>query len=296
MRKFVRNVFQFFRNIFQFLWKIITLPFRIITWPFRKIRDFINYEPADTPTTEVIARTIEEPSVLFEHIAALRRHLFRSVAVLVVTTLISFIFAADILNFLAQPIGGIESLQAIEVTESIGAFMRVSLLSGFSLAFPYILFEAFSFINPGLKRRERIFILVSIPFAATLFLAGLAFAYYVMLPTALPFLLDFMGIVTIPRPSNYIRFVTNLMFWIGISFQFPIIIYTLAGVGIVDARMLFRGWRIAFLSIAILAAVVTPTVDPVNMGLVMAPMMVLYLISIVLAKIAQRSRRREVDG
>jgi sec-independent protein translocase protein TatC len=173
--------------------------------------------------------------------------------------------------------------------------MRVSLLSGFSLAFPYILFETFSFINPGLKRRERIFILISIPFAAALFLAGLAFAYKVMLPTALPFLLEFMGIKTVPRPSNYIRFVTNLMFWIGISFQFPLIIYTLASVGLINASMLIRGWRIAFIGIAVLAAVVTPTVDPVNMGLVMLPMIVLYIISMFLAAIAQRSRRREAE-
>ena len=201
-----------------------------------------------------------------------------------------FIVVPEAVGFLAQPIGGIESLQAIEVTESIGAFMRVSLLSGFTLAFPYILFEIFSFINPGIKRRERIFLLLSIPFAAVLFLGGFAFAYFVMLPTALPFLLDFMGIKTVPRPSNYIRFVTNLMFWIGIAFQFPLIIYTLASLGFVNARSLLRGWRIAIIGIAVLAAVITPTVDPVNMALVMFPMIVLYFVSIVLAGFASMRR------
>ena len=170
--------------------------------------------------------------------------------------------------------------------------MRVSLLSGFALAFPYILFEIFTFINPGLKRRERIFILLSLPFAALLFLAGLAFAYFIMLPAALPFLLDFMGITTVPRPSNYIKFVTNLMFWIGIAFQFPLVIYALAAIGFVRAETLARGWRIAIIGIAVLAAMVTPTVDPVNMGLVMLPMIILYFISIFLAKIAQSARDR----
>ncbi|MCK5646229.1 MAG: twin-arginine translocase subunit TatC [Anaerolineales bacterium] len=283
---------EFLRKVLSTLVRIILTPFRIITFPFRKIRDFINYEPEDTPTPEVFARTLEQPSVLLEHIGALRVHLFRAIVALFIATGISFAFATRILDFLAEPIGGIDSLQAIEVTESIGAFMRVSLLSGFALALPYILFEVFSFVNPGLKRRERIFILMSLPFAAVLFIAGLAFAFFVMLPTALPFLLNFMDITTVPRPSNYIRFVTNLMFWIGISFQFPLLIYALASLGFVRSETLVRGWRIAIIGIAVLAAVVTPTVDPVNMGLVMLPMIVLYFISIFLAKIAQRSRDR----
>jgi sec-independent protein translocase protein TatC len=230
--------------------------------------------------------------VLLEHLDVLRKHLFRSLAVLAVTTGISFAFAGRILDFLSTPIGGIDALQSIEVTESLGAFMRVSLLSGFSLALPYILVEAFAFIHPALKRRERIIILVAIPFAAIMFLGGLAFAYFIMLPAALPFLLDFMGITTIPRPSNYIRFVTNLLFWIGISFQFPLVIYALAAAGFVKAKSLISGWRFAIIGIAILAAMVTPTVDPVNMALVMAPMALLYVISIGLAAIAQSARQR----
>jgi sec-independent protein translocase protein TatC len=169
--------------------------------------------------------------------------------------------------------------------------MRVSLLSGFALALPYIGVEIFAFLNPGLKRRERTLLIIAIPISTLLFLLGMAFAYKIMLPITLPFLLNFLGIVTVPRPSNYIRFVTGVMFWIGIAFQFPLIIYTLAGLGIVQARSLARGWRFAILGIAILAAVITPTIDPVNMGLVMIPMIVLYFISIVLAALAQRRRR-----
>ena len=283
---------EIIRRILSLIIRIIAAPFRLITWPFRKVRDFINFEPEDIPTADVFARTIEQPTVLLEHISALRKHLFRAVIALFITTGISFVFATQILDFLAEPIGGIEKLQAIEVTESIGAFMRVSLLSGFALAFPYILFEVFTFVNPGLKKRERVLILMSLPFAAMLFIAGLAFAWFVMLPTALPFLLQFMDIITKPRPSNYIRFVTNLMFWIGIAFQFPLVIFVLASLGIVRAETLVRGWRIAIIGIAVLAAVVTPTVDPVNMGLVMLPMIILYFFSIFLAKIAQRSRDR----
>jgi sec-independent protein translocase protein TatC len=278
------------RSLLEKLWHLITFPFRLIAKPFVALRDFITQEPEDVPMADVIARTFENPSVLVEHIEALRGHILRSLAALFLTILISTAFAGRVLDWLAKPVGGIESLQAIEVTESIGAFMRVSLLCGFALALPYIGAEIFAFMNPGLKRRERALLIVAIPIATLLFVLGMAFAYYVMLPVALPFLLNFLGIVTVPRPSNYIRFVTGVMFWIGIAFQFPLVIYTLAGLGVVKAKSLASGWRFAILGIAILAAAITPTIDPVNMALVMAPMIVLYFLSIGLAALAQRRR------
>jgi sec-independent protein translocase protein TatC len=283
------------RSAFHTLGRIVTAPIRLITWPIRRVQQFLSYEPEETSTVDVFAKAIESPSVLVEHLEALRGHLFRSVAVLALTTALSFAVAGKILAWLTEPIGGIQQLQAIEVTESIGAYMRVSLLSGFALAFPYICFEFFAFINPGLRRRERVLILTAIPAAFVLFLAGLAFAYYVMLPAALPFLLNFMGISTRVRPMNYVRFVTGLMFWIGVAFQFPLIIYALAAIGIVKARTLMNGWRFAVVGIAVLAAAVTPTVDPVNMSLVMAPMIVLYFLSIGLAALAGRRRHPEAS-
>ncbi len=279
------------RTLLTKLWHLITFPFRLIAKPFIAIRDFIIREPEDAPVADVVARTFTDPSVLLEHIEALRGHVLRSMAALFLTVLASTAFAGRVLDWLAQPVGGIQALQAIEVTESIGAFMRVSLLSGFALALPYIGVEIFAFLNPGLKRRERMLLIIAIPISTLLFLLGMAFAYGIMLPITLPFLLNFLGIVTVPRPSNYIRFVTGVMFWIGIAFQFPLVIYILARLGIVQAKSLIRGWRFAILGIAILAAVITPTIDPVNMALVMVPMIVLYFISIVLAALAQRRRR-----
>jgi sec-independent protein translocase protein TatC len=270
--------------------RLIGAPFRLITWPVRAIRGFLNYEPDDTPTTEVFARALENPSVLVEHLEALRRHLVRALVALALTTGLSFAFAAKILDWLAGPIGGVEALQSIEVTESLSAFMRVSLLAGLALAIPYLSLELFLFLQPGLRPRERKFLLFAIPSGGVLFLAGMAFAFWVMVPTALPFLLNFLGIPTIPRPANYIRFVTGLMFWIGVAFQFPLVVFALAWFRLVRARSLAAGWRIAIVGIAVLAAAVTPTVDPVNMALVMAPMVVLYFLSIGLAAVAERLR------
>jgi sec-independent protein translocase protein TatC len=285
MRPFLRRV-----------WHILTTPVRWLLKPVHALRDFINYDPEDVPIAEVFSRTIEEPSLVLEHLEALRRHLLRAMAVLILGVAISAFFAQDILAWLSEPIGGLESLQAIEVTENIGAFMRVSLLTGFAISLPYIGLEIFAFMNPGLRRRERIMLLAFIPTGSILFVLGVAFTYYVMLPSALPFLLNFLGISTAIRPANYIRFVTGLMFWIGLAFQFPLVIYAVAALGLIDARTLMRGWRYAILIIAVIAAAATPTIDPINMGLVMLPMIVLYFLSIGLAMVAGRGRRKREAG
>jgi sec-independent protein translocase protein TatC len=99
-----------------------------------------------------------------------------------------------------------------------------------------------------------------------------------------------MGLSTQPRPSSYYNFVTTIMFWIGLAFEFPMIIYVLASLGLIKAKTLSSQWRLAFVVIAVLAAAITPTVDPVNMGLVMAPMIILYFFGIGLAYLAQKNR------
>lgn len=269
------------------IWQRITAPFRRAAQPLQQSYRALTDEPEDAPIGEVLARTLESPGVLVEHIEALRKHLLRALAGLVVGIMVGTAFGAELLDWLTAPIGGRSALQSIEVTESLGVFMRISLIAGFTLSLPYTGFELYSFIHPGLKRHERRLVLTTIPFATALFLAGMSFAYYVMLPTALPFMLNFLGITTNVRPASYVRFVTGVMFWIGVAFQFPLIIYVLARLQLIKAKTLLDGWRIAVVVITILAAVITPTVDPVNMALVMGPMIVLYFLSIGLAKIAR---------
>jgi len=222
------------------------------------------------------------------HIEELRKRLLYALIALGVGTLISFTFAENIIAFISIPIGGIENLQSIEITENLGVFMRVSLLCGFVIALPVILYELLAFILPGLQPNERRWAFWTIPAITLMFLLGAAFAYFVMLPTAIPFLIGFLGVPTVPRLSNYISFVTSLMFWIGISFQAPLVVFFLAKLKLVDAKGLAKQWRLAFIMIAIIAAMVTPTVDPVNMALLMLPLILLYWISVLLALIARR--------
>src|SRR4030043_672544 len=291
------------RKLLRSIWHFITTPVRFNTRVIHRIKTsykqgsqsissyFKDEELDDTPIAESLSATIENPKALLPHLNALRKHLLRAVIAIVIATAISFLFVHNILSFLARPIvGGIDELIAIDVTENVGTVMRVTLLSGFTIALPYLIFEIWLFIAPALRVNSRIKGLFAIPAAIFLFVGGMAFAFFVMLPTALPFLFNFMGLSTQPRPSSYYNFVTLIMFWIGITFEFPLVIYLLANLGLITSKTLRSQWRLAMIVIAVLAAEITPTVDPVNMGLVMAPMIVLYFISIGLAYIAQRNR------
>jgi len=231
---------------------------------------------------------METSAPLLKHLDELRMRIFKAFFALIVTTAISFIISQQLIEYLARPIGGISRLVSIEITENIAIFMKVSLLGGFVLGMPVIIYQIVAFILPGLKPNEQKWLLIMVPFAALLFAGGVAFTWFVMLPTAVPFLASFLGITTQVRPENYFNFITNLMFWIGICFEMPLIMMFMAKLKFVNARQLANGWRYAVVIIAIIAAIVTPTVDPINMGLVMAPLAGLYVISIILVAFVGR--------
>jgi len=224
----------------------------------------------------------------WDHVEELRHRLLIALIALAAATAGSFLFAERIIGLLAEPAGSIDALQSIEVTENVAVFMRVSLLSGVAIAMPVILYELLAFIMPGLKITERKWVILTVFFGTILFLAGAAFSYFVMLPASLTFLLQFLGVETKPRLSSYINFITSLIFWLGVGFQFPILVFSLAKLQIVSVKSLVKGWRYAIVIIALLAAMITPTVDPVNMAILMAPLFFLYLLSILFAFFATR--------
>ncbi len=231
---------------------------------------------------------LETSMPLLEHLDELRQRLFRAFLALIVTTAASFAFAPQLVNYFARPIGGVKALVSIEITENIGIFMKVALLSGFLFAMPFLVYEILAFVLPGLKPSEKKWLLMVVPLAGVLFAAGVAFTWFVMLPSAVPFLTGFLGITTHVRPENYFDFITRLMFWIGLCFELPLVLMFLAKLKMVTTKQLAAGWRYAIVAIAIVAAAVTPTVDPVNMGLVMAPLIGLYGVSLLLTALVNR--------
>jgi sec-independent protein translocase protein TatC len=231
---------------------------------------------------------MESSMPLLRHLDELRRRIFIAFFAIVITTVISLLFASQLIEILSTPIGGSDALVSIEVTENIAIFMRVSLLFGIILGMPVVVYQAMRFMLPGLRGREKLWLLIGVPAASLLFITGVAFAWFIMLPAAIPFLVNFLDITTQVRPANYFDFITRIMFWLGLSFEMPLVFMILAKFQFITARKLISGWRYAFVAIALIAAAVTPTVDPVNMGIVMLPLTGLYVISVILAAIAGR--------
>ncbi len=225
---------------------------------------------------------------LLEHLNELRKRMTWAALALVIGTVISFIFAQDILLFLLEPYNG--QLQTLRPTEGIETFFKVALVSGVILSMPVILFQFWLFISPGLTKKERRYVYLFIPAALGLFLLGIAFAWFVLVPAAVAFLSSFMPAVfkTDWTGQEYIGFILAMLFWLGISFQMPIIIYVLSVVGLVSGPMMRDQWRVAVVGVAILAAAITPSIDPVTMLLTMAPLLVLYFLSIGLAFLGYR--------
>ena len=223
------------------------------------------------------------------HLWELRTRLIRSVIAIAIGAIISFIFRDYIIYILKLPAGDV-SLQAIEMTEMMGTYMRVSLIGGIILAMPYLTYHVIMFVSPALTRKEKKHVYIILPWIALMFLAGVAFGYFVLVPPATQFLLTFGSSVAEiqPRVANYINIISRLLLSIGLVFELPVVTTFLARLGIVKAKWLADKRKVAIISAFILAALITPTFDPINQTLVALPIIVLYEMSIWLAKIFQK--------
>ncbi len=223
------------------------------------------------------------------HVAELRGRLLRIFAAIVLAGGVSLYFAPVLLKVLVQPYNGL--LMVIAPTEGFSIYLRVALTAGAILAMPYIIVEAWRFVSPALHPRERRMAYGVIPAAVVLFACGSAFAWFVMIPVAVRFLSGFLPEVFRAQwtSERYYGFVTSLLFWVGICFEMPLVIFVLARLRLVTTRLLLRGWRVAIVAIVAVSAIITPTVDAFNMMLVALPLIALFLLSILLAGFAQRS-------
>ena len=237
-----------------------------------------------------------ELSVL-QHLAELRRRVLYSVLALLVGSAAAFVFFREIIELLVLPARDLETgtgeLVFVEVTELLTTSIKVSMVGGFILALPVILYHVVMFVAPGLTGREKRYLLGFLPAAFAAFVGGVAFGYFVLTPPALHFLLTFGEGVATPliRISNIVNLMVRLLFWMGLAFETPLVMFLLAQLGVVNARTLSRFRRFWVVVAFLLGAIITPTFDPVNQALVAVPLLVLYELGVLLARLADRSRR-----
>jgi sec-independent protein translocase protein TatC len=235
--------------------------------------------------------TSDKQLTFLGHLKELRSCLLRIVVALVIALPVSFFAAKYVFDILTRPVPGIQLIYT-EITEMLGTYAKVTLIISVILVLPFIVYQIIIFIHPALTRRERGYVYLMLPVIAICFLIGAVFAYFILLPPALNFLFTFGNDIAQPmiKVGNYVSVVTTLLFWIGICFEIPIVIFFLTKIGIIKPQWLPKFRKAAYLLAFIIGAIVTPTPDPLNQTLVAVPIIVLYEFGIILSRIARRKK------
>ena len=239
--------------------------------------------------------TSKDPNSFTGHFSELRKRIIFILIIYLISTIIGFALHREILQVIVKPVEQINELTQglpifTNITEFWGVVMKVSLLSGLLISFPFISFQVLAFVIPGLRSKEKKFALIVLPGSIISFYLGSAFGFFVLVPPAIKFLVFFGGDISTPliRIGSLVQLTTNLMIWMGISFQLPIIMYLLTVLRVIDHNR-FKVLRKWFIVIAfILGAIITPTFDPVNQLIVAIPIIVLYEVGFLLSWISKK--------
>ena len=183
-------------------------------------------------------------------------------------------------------------LASFSPTDRISAIFKIAIYGGLLLALPIIIYEVIAFIVPGLTTSEKRVLVVGVLGSAFFMLAGMAFAYYIVLPRALDFLLGVAAenVENVTGIHEYISFVTRIILWVGVAYQLPMVLALAGRLGLVTAGQLLRFWRYAIVLVFILAAVATPTPDPLTQSVVAVPLLGLYFLGVLFAKVLYTPR------
>jgi sec-independent protein translocase protein TatC len=230
-----------------------------------------------------------EPGVmtLGEHLIELRDRLIHTAIAVVITCAICGVFIERIMGILTG-MAGDTRLLALAPTEMFITYFKVAVFSGIALAMPVIIYELLAFLAPALTKKEKKYIFLAIPFVMIAFVCGLIFGYYIVIPSALRFLLHFGESYADIRPSmgEYFSFITTFLLAVGLVFETPIVIFFLAKLNIVSVKRLTKMRKFVVLGVFVVAAIITPTPDPFNQIIVAVPMYLLFEIGILLARLA----------
>ncbi len=236
---------------------------------------------------------------LMEHLDELRRRIVHSAAYLAVGFVVAYIFHERLYGFIQQPLDRLHiKLNYTHPMDPLNLYLQVSLIGGAILASPFILYQVWLFIAPGLYQKERRFVVPFMVATVGLFLLGAGFGYFFVLPGALEILIVKFGsrfnpIVTI---EEYTGFFLSIILGLGISFEMPILIFFLALFGIVSPQFLWKNIRYAILAVFLVAAIITPSPDPWTMCIYAIPMLCLYLIGIGVAWWVHPDRRKAKEA
>jgi sec-independent protein translocase protein TatC len=226
------------------------------------------------------------------HLEELRGRLFKSLAAVGVGMLLTYSFSDELIRWLRQP--GVTELVALSPVEAFWTTLKVSFFSGLAVSLPFVLWQVWKFVSPGLTPRERRYALPFVVLASVFFALGIVFCYGVVLPFAVKFLTQFgveRGITPLFSVGMYVDFSLKFLLAFGLIFEMPLALTLMSRLGLITPRFLAKNRRYAVLVNAVLAAVLTPTTDVFNMMLTMLPLMVFYELGILGARLFGKTDR-----
>ncbi|MFM7268213.1 MAG: twin-arginine translocase subunit TatC [Cyanobium sp.] len=228
---------------------------------------------------------------LTEHLEELRWRLLRSLLAVVAGAGLCLLAVRPLVRLLERPAEGIRFLQ-LAPGEFLFVSIKVAGYAGLILALPWVIFELLAFVLPGLSRRERRLVAPAVAGSSLLFISGLIFAWWALVPAALRFLVSFGADVVEPMWSieRYLDFVLLLMLATALAFQLPVLQLLLGALGLIDAPTMLRAWRWVVLASALASAVLTPSTDPVTMLLLAGAITALYFVGVALVALTGRRR------
>jgi sec-independent protein translocase protein TatC len=225
---------------------------------------------------------------ILEHLDELRNRLVHTVIAVFVATAIAFVFIQQIMAALLVLVPSDVMVVTLTPTERFVTYMKVAFVGGAGISMPVIIYEVISYIAPGLRRKEKKIVYLGLPFVVLCFIGGVLFGYYLVVPRALDFLLHFgsTDITAQVQLAEYFGFMSTFLFWLGVVFEMPVFIFFMAKIGVLTVQRLNKWRKYAYLVMIIIAAIITPTPDPVNQMIVAVPMIALYEIGGLLARLA----------
>jgi sec-independent protein translocase protein TatC len=259
--------------------------------PFRPIKKLNPLAPL--PEDESEEPEVFEEMTLVEHLEELRSRIFRICVSLGVAFVAGLILATPALHLILRQTH-INRFQINDATENITDFFKMAAYIAILISLPMIAYQAFSFISPGLTRKEKRIVYSSIPFVILLFLAGASFAFFFAIPRAFKFLSTFQSQAFDFQPtfSSVASFYAQVTIGLGLAFELPVVMFLLARIGIVSPQRMRGVRRYAAVLILIAAAIITPTPDPFNMMIVAIPIYSLFELGLVAARVGARKRIR----
>ena len=236
---------------------------------------------------------MEEEKTFYEHLEELRKRIIKSLLAIVLASILAYFFKKELFNLLVKPLG--HELVLLSPAEAFTTLIKLSIIAGIILSFPYVIYHMWAFISTLFEKEKRKKIINYVILSLILFYGAIIFCYFIILPASLNLLINFGGLPLLPTItfSNYINFSLLLLLSFGVIFQFPLVLLALIELGIISIEELAKKRIYVILVIFVVAAIITPTPDAINQIFIAFALIILFEVTLVIARFKKNSSNKK---